>query len=385
MTCDTGVYGKSGEESVIFTKVPTANRVSILLLIPHLGGGGAEQVTALLARGLSCEKYDLHLGLITQLSAAGAAMPPWVTVHGLGATRVRGGAFRLLQLVWQLKPDVILSGIAHLNFLVLLLRPFFPSSTRVLVRQNGTVSAALAYGGLPSYTRFLYRLLYGHADGVICQSRAMAADLAGETRISPGLIAVLPNPVDLAGIQEGIREAKNKPAKWTGPGPHLLAMGRLSREKGYDLLLLALASVRNRFPRADLLIAGAGAEESALKEQARALGLEQAVLFAGHLDQPYACFSGATLFVLSSRHEGMPNALLEAAAAGLPIVALPSSGGVRDLLGNRPGAWLATEISAAALADCLLAALQVLHPELHVAVARAARELQATPFDPLRD
>ena len=342
-------------------------------------------MTALLARGLSCEKYDLHLGLITQLSAAGAAMPPWVTVHGLGATRVRGGAFRLLQLVWQLKPDVILSGIAHLNFLVLLLRPFFPSSTRVLVRQNGTVSAALAYGGLPSYTRFLYRLLYGHADGVICQSRAMAADLAGETRISPGLIAVLPNPVDLAGIQEGIREAKNKPAKWTGPGPHLLAMGRLSREKGYDLLLLALASVRNRFPRADLLIAGAGAEESALKEQARALGLEQAVLFAGHLDQPYACFSGATLFVLSSRHEGMPNALLEAAAAGLPIVALPSSGGVRDLLGNRPGAWLATEISAAALADCLLAALQVLHPELHVAVARAARELQATPFDPLRD
>jgi glycosyltransferase involved in cell wall biosynthesis len=59
----------------------------------------------------------------------------------------------------------------------------------------------------------------------------------------------------------------------------------------------------------------------------------------------------------------MPNALLEAVAAGLPIVALPSSGGVVDLLRNRPGTWLAPEISTSALADSLLAALQYLHPE----------------------
>ena len=266
---------------------------------------------------------------------------------------------------------------AHLNFLVLLLRLFFPSSTRVLVRQNGTVSAALAYGGLPGYTRFLYRLLYRHADRVICQSRAMAADLACEIQIGPELIAVLPNPVDLAGIREGIREAKNKPARWTGAGPHLLAVGRLSYEKGFDLLLEALARVRHSFPHANVLIAGGGAEESALKVRVRLLGLENAVQFPGHLDRPYDCFPGATLFVLSSRHEGMPNALLEAAAAGLPIVALPSSGGVVDLLRNRPGAWLAEEVSATALADSLLAALQVLHPELQVPAQHPSKRAQA--------
>lgn len=319
-------------------------------------------MTALLARGLSREKYELHLGLITQSTADAAAFPPWVTIHPLGASRVRGGAIRIVRLVRRLRPDVILSGMAHLNFLVILLRLFFPSSTRLLVRQNGTVSAALAFGGLPRYTRFLYKLLYRHADRVICQSRAMAADLTDQTQIRPELIAVLPNPVDLAGIQEGIREAKNKPPRWTGPGPHLLAVGRLSHEKGLDLLLRALATVRQNFPHADLLIAGAGAEERALKELANSLGLENAAHFAGHLDRPYECFPGATLFVLSSRHEGMPNALLEAAAAELPIVALPSSGGVVDLLRDRPGAWLASEISAAALADSLLTALQVLHP-----------------------
>jgi glycosyltransferase involved in cell wall biosynthesis len=70
----------------------------------------------------------------------------------------------------------------------------------------------------------------------------------------------------------------------------------------------------------------------------------------------------ATLFVLPSRHEGMPNALLEAAAAGLPLVATPASGGVVDLLRGRPGAWLAKEISAKALAVAIIAALEAIRP-----------------------
>lgn len=344
-------------------------RIRVLLLIPHLGGGGAEQVTALLARGLSHQKYDLHLGLATHSSCEAVPLPGWVQVHALEASRVRACSLPLLRLVRRVKPDVILSGMAHLNFLVLLLRPFFPSSTRVLVRQNGTVSSQLADGSLPPYTRLLYRHLYRNADRVICQSRAMAEDLTGVLDLSPELVTVLPNPIDLERIQESLRADKDCPTRWTGPGPHLLAIGRLSHEKGFDLLQEAMVRVRHWYPHADLLIAGAGAEETALKAQRRTLDLEQAVHYAGHLPNPYTCFRDATLFVLSSRHEGMPNALLEAAAAGLPIVALPSSGGVVDLLRNRPGAWLASGISATALADALLAALRVLHPELQQAPA----------------
>jgi glycosyltransferase involved in cell wall biosynthesis len=216
----------------------------------------------------------------------------------------------------------------------------------------------LAFGGLPRYTRLLYRLLYRHADRVICQSRAMAEDLTGELGIEQELIAVLPNPVDL----DGIRAVTNAPNRWTGPGPHLLAVGRLAPEKGFDLLLDALVRLRGRFPYADLLIAGAGPEDAALKALCSSFRLEAAVRFAGHVDCPYGFYAGASLFVLSSRHEGMPNALLEAAAGGLPIVALPSSGGVVDLLRGRPGAWLAPEISADALASTLLKALESLRP-----------------------
>jgi glycosyltransferase involved in cell wall biosynthesis len=333
-------------------------RPRILLLMPHLGGGGAERVMALLARGLSAEKYELHLALITQAEASGG-VPSWVHLHALRAPRVRAGAFRLLRLVRLLKPDLILSGIFHANFLALLLRPFFPARTRVLVRQNGTVSSALAFGGLPGYTRLLYRLLYRRADGVICQTQAMADDLAAELGVRRNRLAVLPNPVDLEEIRNC---AEPNPALCTGPGPHLLAVGRLSREKGFDLLLGAMAMVREKFPTADLLIAGGGPEAAALKAQCRALGLEGAVRFAGPISHPWSLFPAATLFVLPSRHEGLPNALLEAAAGGLPIVALPGSGGVVDLLHAQPGVRLAPEISAEALAASLLAALHALRP-----------------------
>jgi glycosyltransferase involved in cell wall biosynthesis len=333
-------------------------RPRVLLLIPHLGGGGAERVIALLARGLSKEKYELHLGLITQ-SATSESLPASVHVHCLGARRVRAGAFRLLRLVRQLKPELILSGMAHLNFLVLLLRPFFPRGTHVLVRQNGTISATLAFGGLPSYTRLLYRLLYRRADGVICQTKSMAADLALELGVPENRLAVLPNPVDVVEIRtsSGLNSAPQ-----TRPGPHLLAVGRLAPEKGFDLLLWAMVSVRREFPQASLLIAGAGQEEAALKAECHALELDSAVDFAGYIDHPWSLFPSATLFVLPSRHEGLPNALLEAAAAGLPIVALPASGGVVDLLRDQSGVWLASTLSEDALAASVLAALRVLRP-----------------------
>ena len=316
----------------------------------------------MLARGLSREKYELHLGLVTQGALAAGKMPQGVQVYTLGATRVRQGALGLLRLVRRVKPRVILSGMAHLNFLVLLLRPLFPHGTQVLVRQNATVSATLAFGGQPLYTRMLYRLLYRRADRVICQSRAMAEDLANELDMDWEQIKVLANPVDREGVLAAAM-APNQSAEWgNGAGPHLLAVGRLSREKGLDLLLDALTILREQFPAADLIVAGAGPEEQALKQQCQRLGLDEAVRFVGYVEHPYALFPGASVFVLPSRHEGMSNALLEALVGGLPIVALPCSGGVEELVRGSQGAWLAEEISAPALAATLTTALENVAP-----------------------
>ena len=311
----------------------------------------------LVASGLNRERYEVHLGLVMSADTSATGLPKQIRVHALGAKRARMCARSLLRLVWRLRPDVILSGAAEISFMVLLLRAVFPRRTRVLVRQNGTASKAREMGA-PRYTKLLYRLLYRRADRVICQSRAMAEDLQRELRIGAEKLAVLPNPIDF----EEIARAMSCAFKWKGAGPHLLAVGRLSREKGFDLLIEAFAQLRARHAGANLLIAGAGCEEDALKNLCRELGVSDAVRFTGRVDCPYVYFPGATLFVLPSRSEGMPNALLEAAAAGLPIVATPASGGISDLLRGRRGVWVTTEISATALAQTMMEALEKIAP-----------------------
>jgi len=348
--------------------VTASCRPRILLLIPRLGGGGAQRVTELLARHLSPQSYELHLGTILACSTETQTreeFPPWVTLHRLEARRVRAAAWPLLRLLRRLQPDLILCGMAYLNFLVLLLRPLLPRSVRIVVRQNGTVSAALAFGGQPFYTRLLYKLLYPRADRIVCQSRAMAEDLARMVRVPAARLAVLPNPIEIEAIRAVAAEASSTAASasiWSGAGPRLLAVGRLSGEKGFDLLLQALGAVRLRFPSIELAVAGAGEEEDRLRTQAKRLGLEDTVHFLGAVADPAALFPGIDLFVLASRHEGLPNALLEAAAAGLPLLSTPASGGIVELLQDRPGCWLAAQASAAALTAGLLAALGALEP-----------------------
>jgi glycosyltransferase involved in cell wall biosynthesis len=242
---------------------------------------------------------------------------------------------------------------AHLNFLVLLLKPFFSSSMCILVRQNTTASSA-AKNWL---SRLPYRCLYPRADAILCQSAAMASDLAANFAIPPSRLKVLANPVNVNAIR-----AASAPTSVQSPGawPRLLAVGRLAKEKGMDLLLRALHEVRQQHPQVHLTILGTGPEEASLRRLSRELSLETAVSLPGYSKNPADFYAQSTLFVLPSHYEGMPNALLEAAAAGLPLAATPCSAGLCDLLQNAPGTWLAPAISAESLAKAILAALATL-------------------------
>ncbi|WP_058185677.1 glycosyltransferase [Terracidiphilus gabretensis] len=336
---------------------------TVLFLIPHLGGGGAERVTANLVCGLPEGRFRVHLGLVTGLAAQAIdgveKLPPNVMVHALGATRVRSAMWPLLRLVWRLKPDLIFSNMFHVNFLVLLLRPFFPRRTRCIIRQNQMTSAETGTG---DFTRRLYRALYPRADKVVCQSEAMAKEMRVLIGTAENL-RVLPNPVLPNSAPEGGKSfAPVCENLWRDSGPRFLAMGRLTHQKGFDMLLPAFQQVLRSYPTAELAILGQGPEDAALKTMSRELGIEEHVHFAGYVTNPQAWFAGATAFIMSSRHEGISNALLEAAAAGLPIVTTPALGGIAELLTGQPGAWITREISTQAIVESLIFALESIAP-----------------------
>jgi len=312
-----------------------------------------------LARSLPSDRFTIHLGLITRTSRSRESFPSHLHLHRVNAGRVLFGAVGLVRLVRKTKPDLILSGMFHLNFLVLLLKPFFPRATRILVRQNGMLSAWPRHS--PRLGRLLYRLIYPYADGIVSQTHAMADELQdclGSQSRTQSRIHVLPNPVDSDGIRQGCKPSP----KWTDPGPHLLAIGRLSPEKGFDLLLEAFASIRIAYSSATLTVLGDGPERHALETRSATLGLGSSTKFEGHVSDPFSWFAGAALLVIPSRCEALPNVLLEGAAAGLPIVATPCSACVTQLLQNQPGTWLAQEVSSGALAHSLDAALTILGP-----------------------
>ena len=349
------------------------DRLKLLLLIPHLGTGGAEQVTSQLARHLDNSRFNIQLCSFTKDTSDLQPIPATVHLHRFHCKRVRDGWFQLIRFIRSERPEVILSNMAHLNFLVLLLKPFLPKGTRILVRQNTTASASAKTW----IARLPYRLLYPRADGIICQSQAMASDLTLNFGLLGSVMSVQANPVDIASIRAACTSNQSvwPPNSW----PRLLYVGRLAREKGIDLLLQALYLIRPHFPRLHLQILGSGSEDSELRTLTGKLSLEPSVNFCGHrLDLP-SFYAESTLFVLPSRYEGMPNALLEAAVTGLPIVTTPSSSGLCDLLKDAQGTWVSSAVSAESLAEILLTALDTL-PCLPAAQRRFEHAFLA-PFD----
>jgi glycosyltransferase involved in cell wall biosynthesis len=337
----------------------SSSRAKVLLLIPHLGGGGAEHVAETLARSLSRRKYEVHLGLVTKVDCDLAEPSRIENIHKLNTSRIRHSSLKLLHLIWKLRPSVILSGMAHLNLLVLILRPALPRKTRVLIRQNGKLSATLATSPGPRLSRFLYGVAYRHADIVICQSESMKQEIQREFRVDDAKLAVLPNPVDSLHIRRAVEISDDDPIEFAR---YLLAIGRLVHEKGFDILLQAFSNLSSRFARTELTILGSGPCEASLKRQSEKLGITKRVHFPSHVSNPARYFRSTSLFVLSSRTEGIPNALLEAASAGLPIVATPASTGLVALLAKREGVWLARDVSAGSLGLVLETALSVIKP-----------------------
>ena len=339
--------------------MPSLKRPRVLLLIPHLGGGGAERVAEILARSLDRNKYEVHLGLVTALNSDLGDDRGIETIHAINALRTRRSLLTLLRLIWSIRPSVILSGMAHLNLLILLLRPILPRRTRILVRQNGELSETLATGFHPRISRFIYGYAYRRADLVICQSEAMKQEIQREFHIAQTKLAVLPNPLDASFVRWTPETSEFQEIE---SGQHLIAIGRLAPEKGFDILLEAFAGLSSQFSGTRLTVIGSGACEASLKQLSHTLGIASRVCFSGYVSNPATFFPSASLFVLSSRTEGIPNALLEAAAAGLPIVTTPASTGLADLVANNEGVWLASEISAKALRIAMGSALAAVTP-----------------------
>jgi glycosyltransferase involved in cell wall biosynthesis len=150
----------------------------------------------------------------------------------------------------------------------------------------------------------------------------------------------------------------------------VLAMGRLTDQKGFDLLLQAWARLGKARDRWCLRIVGSGRNEAELKRLARQLQVTDSVTFVGLVRQVEREFRSASIYVMSSRWEGLGMTLLEAQHFGLPCVSTDCPVGPREILGGKKSGLLVPADDAQALADSMACLMR--DPELRSTMGQAA-------------
>ncbi|MBT9550651.1 MAG: glycosyltransferase [Hydrogenophaga sp.] len=304
-----------------------------------------------LLKHLDRSRFRLSLAVIDVRGAVFRDdIPSDVEFIDLGVTRVRHALPKIVALIWNRRPDVVFSTLGHLNLALSIIRFLLPREVRTIARETSIVSATLQTYAHPGVWAMLYRRFYPRHDLVVCQSRYMNADLIERFGFSSERSVVINNPVDI----DHIRRLASSPLDHAGSMPgrlRLVAAGRLSEVKGFDLLIEALGLLNN--PNVHLCILGEGLLLNELKQLAVSNGVANQIDFVGFQANPYAWFARADAFVLSSRHEGFPNVVLEALACGTPVIATPAPGGTREILDSFVDCVVAESVSAQALATAI--------------------------------
>jgi glycosyltransferase involved in cell wall biosynthesis len=290
----------------------------LTLVISSLGRGGAERVLSILAGAWAEQGHEVTLLSLDHGEAPGYALHPSVMRRSLGLAAHSNGFFQgiarnatrfrvLRRAIRDSRPALVISFLDTVNVLTLL-------ATRgmgVPVIISERIDPSLYDIGTVWHS--LRRVVYPFADALVCQTTAALTRFQAMTRVRGFAI---PNPVSIPpGVTPRPRGCESGSAHRV-----LIAMGRLVPQKGFDLLLQAYARVAQRHPEWSLTILGAGPLLEQLQAQAKSLGLENRVHFAGAVADPFSILCSADLFVFSSRFEGFGMALAEAMACGLPAV-----------------------------------------------------------------
>ncbi|MFN2628818.1 MAG: glycosyltransferase, partial [Gaiellaceae bacterium] len=240
---------------------------------------------------------------------------------------------RLGAVLRRRTPDVVLAKVDYANIIAALADRLSGTTTPLVLGEESVQSAALADASHAGLRRASLRWAYGRATVVTAPTPGVVSDLVGELAVVGATFAVIPNMFDLEAIE--LAAAEPAPHAFTASRlPLLVAAGRLTPAKGQDDLLIALERL-NRARPTNLLVLGSGPDLERLERLAAALGIAARVSFTGFVTNPYALMRQADAFVSPSHVESFGNVIVEAIAAGAPVVATRVPCGPETIIADR--------------------------------------------------
>jgi glycosyltransferase involved in cell wall biosynthesis len=305
------------------TDSPPKQRIAFV--INSMEGGGAERVLSILLDQLvlSFKEVDVYLILLDR-KIERYAIPTYtnkITLDCQGS--IVKSILSLRQALQKIAPDVVLSFLNRANCANIIAARFL--GYRCIVSERVNTSSHFGAGVNAWLNKIIIRLLYPLADRVLAVSKGVGSDLQTNFGVSSQRIEVIYNPYDL----DRLATLAAQPPALQITGNYIVSVGRLVPNKNFALLIRAYHQARLD---EKLLILGEGPELSALQHLIAELQLEDKVILAGFLDNPYPVMSRARFAVFSSLAEGFPNAMAEAMALSLPVIASDCDSGPAEIL-----------------------------------------------------
>jgi len=350
----------------------TSNRIAFFL--PSLAGGGAERVFVHLSNQFVLLGREVDMVLLRKEGPYLPSLDSRVRVVDLASSKL-SGVVALARYLRREKPTVLISGMDVFNMVALL---------AVKLARLKTPTIVTIHLHLSTYTQsarrlhvrllpFLAKNLYKSATAVVAVSSGVADDLASIIDMPRARIAVVYNPVAIPQIAPGC------PHTWFAPPscPVLVSAGRLDSQKDFITLIRAFSQVVMKRP-VRLIILGEGPEREALERLINELGIAENVLLPGFVENPFAYFAHAQLFVLSARYEGFGMVIAEALACGCPVVSTDCPSGPAEILENGRYGTLVPIANPAAMAQAIERALD--EPADKAALRKRAADFAPEPI-----
>lgn len=342
----------------------------IAVFLPDLRPGGAERMRLQMTREWLERGIAVEFVLCEAQGELLAQLPKGATVVDLRAARVRSSLLPLMRYLRHGRPGALVAAMWPLTVIAPLAARLTCFGGTVVVSEHEPLG--IAYAGQGDLHRLGLRasmaLGYRLADVRIGVSSGVADDMAKLASMPRDKVHVVHNP---AASREGRTGQSQLGPMADVQGLLILTVGTLKRVKRHDMLLDAFARIA---PATDatLCILGEGKDRVELEAQVSRLGLQGRVLLPGYASNPNPWYARASLFVLSSDHEGFGNVIVEALEHGIPVVSTDCPSGPREILQGGKYGTLVPVGDVDALAQAMLDALQSTHD--HAALQARARE-----------
>jgi glycosyltransferase involved in cell wall biosynthesis len=331
--------------------------------VPTLSGGGAERVFVLLANELSRRGYDVTLLVWNGKGPNAALIDRNVDLVSFDMPMSQGrfgkmatiqGLLRTARFFRRQKPDAVFSALNFANLIVAIALRLAGSGARYYPSYHnamGLKTEGLAYYIVP----LLNRITITRTAKAIGVSSGVSRNLV-ENGFDVDQVVTIYNPLPPQTRRNPDIYPWEEALSTLGEGPIVAVLGRLVPVKDHGTLLQAFRCVLSKMD-CRLAIFGDGPLAAALCDQARSLGISDRVMFAGYVNDPAACYAAADLVVSSSISEGFGNVLVEAMAAGVPVVSTDAPYGPREILAGGEFGALVPVGDPVALADAILSTL----------------------------